>query len=166
MTTIQHARQAVMTFSALQVPRRIPVSLAGVLCAAAVLTIGLVAVAADAQDRNKQWATSWSTSPAAYFVYVAPVPPNQALAPAPARFAAATLQPDLAFPFPNANTRGATTQTIRSIVKPDLWGNRIRVRFSNVFGDKPLTLDAVTASLQEYGANALKGTIKIGRAHV
>ena len=90
---------------------------------------------------------------------MAPVPQNQALAPAPARFAAATVQPDLAFPFPEANTRGATTQTIRSIVKPDLWGNRIRVRFSNVFGDKPLTLDAVTAGLQEYGGNALKGTI-------
>jgi lysophospholipase L1-like esterase len=128
------------------------VILAGALC-------GVVAVAADAQDRNKQWAASWATSPAAYFVYTAPAPQNQALAPAPERFAAATVQPDLAFPFPNANSRGATTQTIRSIVKPDLWGNRMRVRFSNVFGDKPLTLDAVTVGLQEYGANALKGTI-------
>jgi len=148
-----------MMFAALRASRRIRVSLAGVLCSAAVLTIGFVAVAADAQDRNKQWATSWATSPAAYFVYVAPVPQNQAQAPAAARFAAATVQPDLAFPFPNANTRGATTQTIRSIVKPDLWGNRIRIRFSNVFGDKPLTLDAITVGLQEYGANALKGTI-------
>ncbi len=139
--------------------RSIPVSLVRALGAAAILTIAWVAVAADAPDRNKHWATSWSTSPAAYFVYAAPVPQNQALAPAPARFAAATLQPDLAFPFPDANNRGATAQTIRSIVKPDLWGNRIRVRFSNVFGDKPLTLDAVTAGLQEYGANALKGTI-------
>ena len=148
-----------MLFSSGQARRRIPVSLAGVLCAAAILTTGLVAISADAQDRNRQWVTSWATSPAAYFVYVAPVPQNQALAPAPARFAVATVQPDLAFPLPNANTRGAVSQTIRSIVKPDLWGNRMRIRFSNVFGDKPLTLDAVTAGLQEYGANTLKGTI-------
>ena len=157
-----------MMFSALQARRRFPGSMAVVLCAAAVLTIGLIAVAADDQDRNQQWAASWATAPAAYFVYVAPAPQNQALAPAPARLAAATVQPDLAFPFPEANTRGATTQTIRSIVKPDLWGNRIRVRFSNVFGDKPLMLDAVTAGLQEYGGNALKGTITrvtFGGAH-
>jgi lysophospholipase L1-like esterase len=129
------------------------------LGAAVVLTTGLAAVAADDQDGNAHWAASWATSPAAYFVYVAPVPQNQALAPAPARFAAATIQPDLAFPFPDANGRGATTQTIRSIVKPDLWGNRMRIRFSNVFGSKPLTLDAVTVGLQEYGSHALKGTI-------
>ena len=75
------------------------------------------------------------------------------------RFAAATIPPDLAFPFPHDNTQGATSQTIRSIVKPDLWGNRIRVRFSNVFGNHPLTLDAVTAGLQEYGGNVLSTEI-------
>jgi hypothetical protein len=148
----------IMMFSPLQARRRFPRSLAVGLWVAAVTT-GWVAAAGEDKDRNQQWAASWATSPAAYFVYQAPTPQNQALAPALARFAAATVQPDLAFPFPEANTRGATTQTIRSIVKPDLWGNRIRVRFSNVFGDKPLTLDAVTASLQEYGGNALKGTM-------
>ena len=146
-------------FSALHARRRLSGSGAALLCAAVVITTGFIGVVADAQERNTQWVASWATSPAAYFVYAAPVPQNQALALAPARFAAATVQPDLAFPFPDANTRGATTQTIRSIVKPDLWGNRMRVRFSNVFGDRPLTLNGVTVGLQEYGSNALKGTI-------
>jgi lysophospholipase L1-like esterase len=123
------------------------------------LTIALVGAAAQDSDRDKQWVASWATSPAAYFVYVAPAPQNQTLAPAPERFAAAAAQPDLTFPFPDANTRGATTQTIRSIMKPDLWGNRIRLRLSNTFGDKPLTFGAVTVGLQEYGANAMKGMI-------
>ena len=83
---------------------------------------------------------------------------NQALAPAPARFATANIQPDLAFPFPDGSNRGATTQTLRSIVKPDLWGDKIRICFSNVFGNQPLTFDAVTVGLQEYGANLVHGT--------
>jgi lysophospholipase L1-like esterase len=136
---------------------------AAVLSVLAGLSIGPVAGANDGHDRDRdrheQWVASWATSPAAYFVYVAPVPQNQALAPAPARFAQANIQPDLAFPLPNGSTRGATTQTIRSIVKPDLWGDTIRVRFSNVFGDRPLTFDAVSVGLQEYGANLLKGTV-------
>jgi lysophospholipase L1-like esterase len=133
--------------------------------AAALSLLAFLAIAPAAtgndrdHDRNTQWVASWATSPAAYFVYVAPVVQNQALAPAPARFAQANIQPDLAFPFPDANTRGATTQTIRSIVKPDLWSDTMRVRFSNVFGDKPLTLDSVTLGLQEYSGNVVRGTI-------
>src|SRR5882724_10451190 len=127
------------------------------------LSTGPAAIAGDDhnqdQGRNSHWVASWATSPAAYFVYVAPVVQNQALAPAPARFAQANIQPDLAFPFPNANTSGATTQTIRSIVKPDLWGSRMRVRFSNVFGDRPLTFDAATLALQEYGGNVVRGSV-------
>src|SRR5262249_38693033 len=41
---------------------------------------------------------------------------------------------------------------------PDLWGDEIRIRFSNVFGNQPLTFDAVTVGLQEYGANLVHGT--------
>ena len=114
-----------MLLSASCARREIHIGLMGglcrLLCTAAVLMTGLAAIAADAQTPNTKWVASWATAPAAYLVYTAPVPENQALGTAPARFAAANVQPDLAFPFPNANTRGATTQTIRSIVKPDLW---------------------------------------------
>src|SRR6185503_16995499 len=104
--------------------------------------------AAIAHDRggHSKWVASWATSPAAYFVYAAPVPQNQALGFSPTKSAVANIQPDLSFPFPNAKTSGATAnnQTIRSIVKPDLWGQTMRIRLSNVFGDQPLTFDAVT----------------------
>ena len=128
----------------------------------AALAIGPAAIGNDRDGDHgghMQWVASWATSPAAFFVYVAPVVQNQALAPAPARFAQANIQPDLAFPFPDASTRGATTQTIRSIVKPDLWGDTMRIRFSNVFGDQPLTFDSVTVGLQEYSGNVVRGTI-------
>jgi hypothetical protein len=71
----------------------------------------------------------------------------------------ATIQPDQAFPFPNGSTTGATNQTIRSIVKPDLWGTTMRVRFSNVFGNLPLSLNATTLALQEYAGNLVNGTV-------
>ena len=113
----------------------------------------------DRDHSRQQWVATWATSPAAYFVYVAPLPQNQALAPAPTRFTTANIQPDLAFPFPNANTTGANNQTIRSIVKPDLWGDTMRVRFSNVFGNQPLTFDSTTLGLQDYAANVVHGTL-------
>ena len=103
------------------------------ILAATIATGAALAIpAAVAQDgRDSKWVASWATSPAAFFVYTAPVAQNQALGRSPTTFAAANIQPDLAFPFPDANTTGATAnnQTIRSIVKPDLWGNTMRFRF-------------------------------------
>src|SRR6266851_2959476 len=129
----------------------------------ALLSFGIAPAALADRDHDQgrdpqHWVASWATSPAAYFVYVAPVPQNQALAPSPTRFTTANIQPDLAFPFPNANTSGANDQTIRSIVKPDLWGNTMRLRFSNVFGNQPLTFDSTTIALQEYAGNVVHGT--------
>jgi lysophospholipase L1-like esterase len=110
----------------------------------------------DDRDRGQKWVASWATSSATFFTYVPPVPP---VPPGPpTTFAPANIQPDLAFPFPAANTAGATNQTIRSIVKPDLWGGKIRIRFSNVFGSRPVTFDSVTVALQEYSANVVDGT--------
>jgi lysophospholipase L1-like esterase len=122
--------------------------------------IAPIAVAANDHGNGPHWVASWATSPAAYFVYAAPVPQNQALGFSPTKYAVANIQPDLAFPFTNAKTTGATAvkQTIRSIVKPDLWDNRMRVRLSNIFGNKPVTFDATTVALQEYAGNVVKGT--------
>jgi lysophospholipase L1-like esterase len=111
-----------------------------------------------ASAQGDHWVASWATSPAAYFVYVPPVPPvtppGYPIASAPA-----TIQPDQGFPFPDANNHAASNQTFRSIVKPDLWGNRMRFRLSNAFGTGPVTFDAVTVALQEYSGNAVKGTL-------
>ena len=38
---------------------------------------------------------------------------------------------------------GARDQTFRLIVRPDMWGRQARMRFSNVFGTKPVTFDGV-----------------------
>ena len=120
--------------------------------------IGPAAIA-DSSGSRQHWVASWATSPAAYFVYVAPIPQNQALGFSTTKYATATIQPDQAFPFPNGSTNGATNQTIRSIVKPDLWGGTMRVHFSNVFGNLPLSLNATTIALQEYAGNAVNGTV-------
>lgn len=113
-------------------------------------------VPAGAQD-SQHWVASWATAPAAYFVYVPPVPP--ASPGFPTTYAPATIQPDQAFPFPNTNSNEALNQTFRSIVKPDLWGNEMRFRFSNVFGDQPVTLAAVSVGMQEYSGNVVSGTL-------
>lgn len=124
---------------------------------AALFSLGL-AGSGDAQSGGQIWAASWATSPAAYFVYVPPVPP--AFPPGfPTTYAPATIQPDQAFPFPAANQNQALNQTFRSMVKPDLWGNRMRFRFSNAFGTAPVTFAAVTVALQEYSGNLVKGTL-------
>jgi lysophospholipase L1-like esterase len=113
----------------------------------------------DRDDGHRKWVASWATSPATFYTYVAPPQPF-VLGP-PIQYAAANIQPDLAFPFPNATTSGASAvdQTFRSLVKPDLWGRTLRIRFSNVFGNRTVTFKNVTVGLQEYGANIVKGTL-------
>ena len=129
-----------------------------------LLGLGLPVRAGDGNDQgegNKKWVASWATSPATFFTYAPPPQPFVATPGQPIQYAVANIQPDLAFPFPNANTTGATAidQTFRSIVKPDLWGRTIRIRFSNVFGSKAVTFKSVTVGLQEYAANIVKDTL-------
>jgi lysophospholipase L1-like esterase len=63
----------------------------------------------------------------------------------------ASVQPKLDFAFP-APASGARDQTFRLIVRPDVWGREARLRFSNVFGTKPVTLDGVFAGTRLGGA--------------
>ena len=66
-------------------------------------------------------------------------------------------QPDLSFALPTGDVDGATNQTFRLIVKPDLWAKTIRLRFSNTFGNRPVTLGAVKVGIQSAGGNLLAG---------
>ena len=66
----------------------------------------------------------------------------------------AVLQPVLTFAFPNGTT-SANEQSFRMIVRPTVWGDTFRFRFSNVFGTQPLTLDNIYVGLQ-----ASAGTIE------
>jgi lysophospholipase L1-like esterase len=84
------------------------------------------------------WVTSWAASPHG------PYPSGNAVA-----------QPDLTFAFPN---NVSFDQTFRLIVRPGLWSPRMRIRFTNVFGNQPLTLDGMYVGLQKTGAELVPGS--------
>src|SRR5260370_30785881 len=131
-----------------------------ILLATSLFVLFALAGRARAGERDDhKWVASWATSPATFFVYVPPVAPVPAGP--PTTFAPANIQPDLGFPFPDANTAGATDQTFRIIVKPDLGSNTMRFRFSNVFGTQPVTFIKVTVALQEYCGNVVPGTVTV-----
>ena len=134
--------------------------LSRIFALASAVVLGMALAVPSFADGGKHWVATWATSPATFFVYTAPVPPVYPPG-APTTFAPATIQPDLVFPFPDAATTGATAnnQTFRSIIKPDLWGNTMRFRFSNTFGSQPVTFSAVTVGLQEYSGNVVDGTM-------
>jgi lysophospholipase L1-like esterase len=66
-------------------------------------------------------------------------------------------QPDQKFAFPSPAV-GANDQTFRLVVKPGLWGRQARLRFTNVFGTKPVTFNGVHVGLQLGGPAVVKGT--------
>ena len=101
----------------------------------------LAALPARAQD-GQAWATSWAAS------VQGPYPIGNPSA-----------QPDQRFAFPSAQT-GASDQTLRLVVRPSLWGRQARLRFSNAFGTRPLSLDNVFVGLHFGGAAVVPGTNK------
>src|SRR6266496_1710661 len=111
------------------------------LAAAFMLTAitAFIPPAAGAQPAEK-WTTSWAAS-----VQV-PYPVGNPSA-----------QPDQRFAFPSAQT-GANDQTFRLIVRPDIWGRQARLRFTNVFGTRPVTLDGVFVALHLGGPAVVKST--------
>ena len=64
-------------------------------------------------------------------------------------------QPDLHEVFPDAS---AKDQTFRLVVKPGLWSSRIRLRFSNVLGSRPVKLDGVFVGVHASAGRLLPGT--------
>jgi lysophospholipase L1-like esterase len=66
-------------------------------------------------------------------------------------------QPEMKFAFPDAGA-GADDQSFRLIVRPGIWGPRARLRFSNAFGNKPLSLDHVFVALQSYAGHIVAGS--------
>lgn len=97
------------------------------------------AVSARAQTAT-HWVTAWAAS------VQGPYPVGNA-----------TVQPDLSMVFPKAEV-GARDQSFRLIVRPDVWGPQVRLRFSNTLGTRPLTLDDVCAGVQLSGSAVVKGT--------
>jgi lysophospholipase L1-like esterase len=92
------------------------------------------------KPKQETWKTSWAASSQG------PYPVGNPSA-----------QPDQRFALPDAAV-GANDQTIRLVVRPALWGKQARLRFSNAFGTKPLTLDGVFVGLHMGGATVVPTT--------
>jgi len=114
------------------------------VCAVVALSV-FISTAAYA-GQNEKWAAAWTSAM------------NGAYSPLPAPLALDN-QPDLSFALPKAASDGAASQTFRAIVKPDIWGDKVRIRFSNLYGEKAVCFSGVTVGLQEHGANVVPGTI-------
>jgi len=110
------------------------------VCVMALITVAsaIAPEAATAKDGDSVWITSWTGSAQG------PYPSGNAVA-----------QPDLEFAFPN---KVASDQTFRLIVHPDLWSPQMRIRFTNVFGNQPVTFDGVFVGLQKSGATLVHNT--------
>ena len=97
------------------------------------LTTGcLAALLLSSASNAAEWIQSWGA---------APLPPTQALGPFPA-------------------TPSFANQTIRQSVRISLGGRRIRIRFTNEYGMKPLTIGAARVALADKAGNLLAGTDK------
>jgi lysophospholipase L1-like esterase len=106
-------------------------------CRMFVLTLPvLMAAAAFAQPAApaSDWVAAWTAS------VQGPYPVGNA-----------TAQPELKFALPSAE-RGASDQSFRLIVRPDIWGREARIRLSNAFGTRPVTFDDVHVGLQTSGS--------------
>jgi lysophospholipase L1-like esterase len=95
-----------------------------------------VALAQQAQA----WATSWVAS--AHGPYPVGNP---------------SAQPDQRFAFPSAEL-GARDQTLRLVLRPTVWGPQARLRFTNAFGTRPLSIVGAFVGLQLGGAALVPGT--------
>src|SRR5436309_2044180 len=101
---------------------------------------GLMLAFACLPAAGQKWVTTWAAS------VQGPYPVGNP-----------SVQPNLRFAFPSPET-GARDQTFRLIVHPDLWGTQTRLRFSNAFGTKPLTLDGVFAGTHLAAASVVART--------
>src|SRR6267143_539318 len=108
--------------------------------AAAVIVFAPSATHAQTALGATKWVTSWAAS------VQGPYPVGNASA-----------QPDQRFAFP-VPASGARNQTFRMMVRPDVWGRLARLRFSNAFGTRALTLDGVYAGLALGGPALVKGS--------
>jgi lysophospholipase L1-like esterase len=108
------------------------------------LLVALIAAMVPALPAQAQPSTTWVTTWAASVQGPYPIGNPSA-------------QPDQRFAFPTPAS-GAHDQTLRMIVRPDVWGPQVRLRFSNAFGTQPLTINDVYAGVQQSGAELLRGS--------
>jgi hypothetical protein len=100
----------------------------------------------DGHDRDghgdRMWVAAWTTAPQNVFKGVGTVQ------------TAALVN----FAFPAGTGTQAINQTLRMIVKPDIWSDTMRVRLSNTWGTGPVTFGRVTIGLQSFSGATVAGT--------
>jgi lysophospholipase L1-like esterase len=109
-------------------------------------------VLAQDHQEGKKWAACWASAMQGVYAYLPPVPLNNP-------YHVYETNPDLRFAFPKV-TDGAVEQTFRLVIKPDLFGDEYRLRFSNFFGSQPLILKAVSVAVQNYAGNIIGSTLR------
>jgi len=108
----------------------------GTIALALLIVSATIAIAQDGQ----KWVVSWTGS-----------------AQGPYPVGNPSAQPDQRAAFPSPE-QGARDQTFRLVMRPDIWGGQARLRFTNVFGTRPVTLDGCFVGLQLGGPAIVKGT--------
>jgi lysophospholipase L1-like esterase len=92
---------------------------------------------------SEKWVTSWIGS------VQGPYP-----------FGNPSAQPHMEFAIPTPSN-GVENQSMRMIVRPDVWGSKARIRLSNAYGDRAVTFEHVYMGLQMGSAEIVKGTNKV-----
>ncbi len=111
----------------------------------ALVALSARALAKDSDDRDRddrKWVAAWTTAPVNVFKGVGAVQ------------TAALVN----FAFPASTGIQAINQTLRMIVKPDIWSDTMRVRLSNTWGSAPVTFGRVTIGLQSFSGATVAGT--------
>ncbi len=108
-----------------------------------ILLVLLTLMALNMQNalaEPQKWVTSWIAS------VQGPYPTGNPSA-----------QPNMRVVFPSPQT-GASNQSFRLMVKPDIWGKKTRIRLSNAFGTQPVTFNDVYVGLQLASAELVPDT--------
>jgi lysophospholipase L1-like esterase len=112
--------------------------------AMAMATANATATAQSGQSADRgdgeTWVASWASS------MHGPYP-----------FGNMSAQPVLDFAIESAE-HGARDQTLRQIIKPDLWGRTVRLHLANTFGTRAVTFDDVFVGVQATAAAVAAGT--------
>src|ERR1700712_3559570 len=114
-------------------------NLAKPIAALSMAVAAMVAMAPPAAAQTpglKGWITSWATSTQD------PLPAGFALGNPPAN------SPQWAQMFPGNQ---ASNQTFRLIIRPQAGGDQVRLRFSNLMGNKPVTFDKLSIAQRVEG---------------
>ena len=122
-----------------------------------ISAIGLLALAGraiahnddDHGKKDRKWAATWATAPQNIWRGSGSTQTNALV--------------NFAFPFPTtpATIPQASNQTLRMIVKPDIWGSVMRVRLDNTWGQlngNSITFGAVTIGVQSFSGATVAGT--------